>query len=53
MIEARRLAELSRLDADLATARANIAKAQAINDEIQKGIDTMKQEMQRNTGART
>jgi len=47
---AQRLAEQSRVNADLATARTEMLKAKAINDEMQKSIDTLKQEMQRNTG---
>ena len=48
---AQRLAEQSRVDADLASAKAEAAKAKAVNDEMQKSIDTLKQEMQRTPGA--
>lgn len=48
---AQRLAEQSQVDADLASAKADAAKAKAVNDEMQKSIDTLKQEMQRNPGA--
>lgn len=51
MVEAQRLAEQSRVDAELATARAEVAKAKAVNDEMMKSTDVIKQEMQRNTGA--
>ena len=50
MILAKRLAEESKVEADLAFAKAQVVKAQLINDEIQKGTDSMRQEMQRNTG---
>ena len=53
MTLAKRLAELSRLNADLASAKADVAKAQIVNDQMQKSIDTLRQEMQRNTGARS
>jgi putative cell wall-binding protein len=52
MVIAQRLAEQSRVDAELATAKASVAKEQAINDEMKKSIETLKQEMQRNSGAR-
>lgn len=51
MVDAQRLAEQSRVDAELATARAEVAKAKAVNDEMMKSTDVIKQEMQRNTGA--
>ena len=52
MVAAQRLAEQSRVDAELAVAKANAQKAKAVNDEMQKGISTLKQEMQRNTGVK-
>lgn len=52
MILAQQLAEQSRADAELAVAKAEAAKAKAVNDEMQKNIDIMKQEMQRNRGVR-
>ena len=52
MVVAQQLAEQSRADAELATAKAAVAKEQATNDEIKKSIETLKQEMQRNSGAR-
>jgi hypothetical protein len=52
MIQALRLAEQARADAELASAKAEVAKATVVNDEMQKSIDVLQQEMQRNTGAR-
>lgn len=48
MVLALRLAERSRVDAELASAKAGAAKAKAVNDEMQKSTDALKQEMQRN-----
>ncbi|MGQ0700902.1 MAG: DUF4398 domain-containing protein [Panacagrimonas sp.] len=53
MVLAQRLAEQSRAEAELAMAKAEAAKAKTVNDEMKKSIDTLKQEMQRNTGARS
>jgi hypothetical protein len=50
MVLAQRLAEQSRVDAELASARAEAARAGVVNDEMRNSIDTLKQEMQRNTG---
>lgn len=50
MVDAKRLAEQSRLDAELATAKAEAIKAKTVNDEMKKGTESLKQEMQRNTG---
>lgn len=50
MVSALRLAEQSRVDAELASARAEQIKAKAVNDEMQKSTDALKQEMQRNSG---
>lgn len=52
MALAQRLADQARVNAELATAKAESMKAKAVNDEMQKSIDTLKREMQRNTGAR-
>lgn len=52
MIRAQRLAEQSRVDAEFATAKNENIKALAINAEMQKSVDAMKQEMQRNAGVR-
>ncbi|WP_444993844.1 DUF4398 domain-containing protein [Aliikangiella sp. IMCC44359] len=50
MIIAGQLAEQSRVEADLAVARSAVTKAREINNEIEKGIAIMQQEMQRNRG---
>ena len=47
---ARRLAEQARVDADLALARSQATKAKVVNDEMLKGTQSLKQEMQRTTG---
>jgi uncharacterized membrane protein len=52
MVLAQQLAEQSRVNAELASAKAEMLKAKAVNEEMQKSIDTLKQEMQRNTGVR-
>lgn len=52
MVLALRLAEQSRVDAELATAMTEEIKARAVNDEMKKSTDALEQEMQRNTGAR-
>jgi hypothetical protein len=51
MVLAQRLAEESRVDAELASAKAEAAKAKTVNDEMRKSTETLKQEMQRNPGA--
>ncbi len=50
MVSAARLAEQARADAELATAKAAAAKAQAINNDLGKTINTLEQELQRNSG---
>jgi hypothetical protein len=50
MVRALRLAEQSRVDAELAAARAEEFEARTVNEEMLEGIDTLKEEMQRNTG---
>lgn len=52
MVQAKRLAEQSLADAELASAKADVAQAHIVNDEMQKSIDVLQQEMQRNKGAR-
>lgn len=47
----RQLAEQSQADAELALARYQATKAKLVNDEMQKSTNSLKQEMQRNTGA--
>jgi hypothetical protein len=51
MVEAERLAQESKVDAELASARIAASKDQAINDEMIKSTQTLSQEMQRNSGA--
>lgn len=50
MVSAARLAEQARADAELATAKAEAAKAQEVNDELGKNINTLEQELQCNSG---
>jgi hypothetical protein len=50
MVQAKHLAEESRVDAELASAKVEAARAAVVNDEMRKSIDTLKQEMQRSTG---
>jgi len=52
MVEAQRLAEQAQVDAQLAIARADATKAEAVNAEMVKSTETMKQEMQRTGAAR-
>lgn len=52
MVQADRLAQESRADAELASARIAQAKAKVVNDEIEHSTQTLAQEMQRNAGAR-
>jgi hypothetical protein len=50
MVRALHLAEQARVDAELAAARAEEFEARTVNEEMLEGIDTLKEEMQRNTG---
>lgn len=50
MVRAARLAEKSRADAELAVAKADVAKAREVNADLNKNINTLQQELQRNTG---
>lgn len=52
MVKAEYLAVESRTHAEVALARAEELKAKAVNDDMKQSIDTLKQEMQRATGAR-
>jgi ribosome-associated translation inhibitor RaiA len=52
MVLAERLADESKVEADLALASAEMLKAKAVNDDMQDSIDTLKQELQRNSGTR-
>jgi hypothetical protein len=51
MDTARQLAQQSRADAELASAKSEQIKAQGINDEMKKSTETLNSEMQRKTGA--
>lgn len=50
MKRARSLADESRSDAELAIAKAQAAKADAVNKEMQRNNDTLQQELQRKNG---
>jgi hypothetical protein len=50
MESARRLAEQSQVDAQLALAKAQATKARLVNEEMLKSTNSLKEEMQRNTG---
>jgi len=50
MVLATYLATESRASADLAAARTEMLKAQVVNDEMQKSINTLNVELQRNSG---
>jgi hypothetical protein len=50
MLEAERLADQSRVAAELASARTGAAKAKAVNADIEKSTATLVEEMQRGTG---
>jgi predicted nucleic acid-binding Zn-ribbon protein len=51
MLLAKRMAQQASVDIQLASAKAELAKAEAVNDDLTKNIDVLKQEMDRNTGA--
>lgn len=51
MTQAERLAQESRVDAELAFAQSNVLKNQAVNDEMLHSTQTLSDEMQRNTGS--
>lgn len=50
MILARQLAEEARASAELASARTEMLRAREVNEDMQASIDTLKQEIRRNTG---
>ena len=52
MVQAEYLAIEARTHAELALARAEERRAKAVNDDMQKSIDVLKEEMKRATGAR-
>ena len=51
MLEAERLAQESRVDAELAFAQSVASNNQAVNDEMLRSTDTLSQEIKRNAGA--
>jgi hypothetical protein len=51
MGEADRLAQESRVDAELSLANSNALKNQTVNDEMLHSTDVLSKEMQRNAGA--
>jgi hypothetical protein len=53
MIYAERLANQAKLDAELATAKAEAAKAKKVNEELQKGNQILKEELDRSTNTGT
>ncbi|ANB02363.1 DUF4398 domain-containing protein [Ectothiorhodospira sp. BSL-9] len=52
MERAERLAKQSRVNAELASAKAELIKAKAINEEMEMSLEVLKQEMQRGSGER-
>ncbi len=50
MVRAKRLADEAFVDAELATAKAGEIKAKTVNTEMKESTETLKQEMDRNTG---
>lgn len=52
MTLAQRLAEESQVDAQLALAKSQAAKARLVNDEMLNSTNSLKVEMQRNTGVK-
>lgn len=51
MVHAERLAQESRVDAELALAQNNATKDQAVNDEMLHSTDTLSEEIKRNAGS--
>lgn len=51
VVLARRLANEAQADAELASARARNARAAAVNIELKKNIDTLREELRRSGGA--
>ena len=50
IMRARRLAEEARSDAEYASARARDGREQAVNADLQKNNDTLREELQRTSG---
>ncbi len=53
MIDAERLAEQARVEAELASARTSASKARTVNDEMKRSTGTLIEEMQRSSGDAT
>jgi hypothetical protein len=53
MEHAARLADEARIDAELATAQSAARKAEAVNDELRRGNETLIEEMQRQNSGGT
>lgn len=51
MAQARQQADEARVDAQLASSRSRLAKAEAVNQELQKNSNTLRQETQRGSGS--
>jgi hypothetical protein len=52
MIQAERLADESRADAELASAKTDATKAGVVNDDMRRSNGTLIEEMQRNSGSK-
>lgn len=50
MVLAKRLAQQASMNIKLAAAKAELAKAEEVNTDMNKNIDVLKEEMQRKTG---
>jgi hypothetical protein len=50
MVLAAQFADESRVEAELASARTAVSKANAVNDEMKRGTGTLVEEMKRGTG---
>jgi hypothetical protein len=50
MLLAKRMAQQASVDIQLASAKAELAKAESVNANLNKNIDVLKEEMNRNTG---
>jgi Domain of unknown function (DUF4398) len=50
MVLAKRLAQQASMNIKLAAAKAELAKAEAVNTDMTKNIDVLKEEMQRKSG---
>ena len=51
IVRARRLAEAAQSDAEFASARARDGRAHAVNADLQKNNETLREELQRQAGA--